>query len=385
MKKISVVFLIVAVCISAICLVIAADNIAMGDVNSDGGVDSLDAAQVLKHDAMLISLEDTVLADVNSDGSADSLDAALILKYDAGLITDFGNIDIPAESESSEISFDAVIEESSEASVSTEDVSDITFESTEESLEAVISEESSEDMGLLESSEEESSEEESSEEESSEEVVIAPQEQYGTYTVKTFDSVETVDWSVVNTAPIDTYKWVNSVTYDAYAQLVYVKDWGFICRMTCMESDPPAQYTQFGDPVYLDSCMEFFAAWDNQSYINIESNSIGALVCQYGPTKANRKPATDYLSMGQMIQTNPQIGEDSWTLTIELPLSKLQAFYGNKISAATFVSGYSFKGNFYKIGSDPISGVRHYGMWNEVGTSSPDFHQPAYFGSFVME
>ena len=59
-----------------------------GDVNSDGAVDSLDAAQVLKHDASLITLEgDSFLAaDINGDGVADSLDGAYILKIDAGLI-----------------------------------------------------------------------------------------------------------------------------------------------------------------------------------------------------------------------------------------------------------------------------------------------------------
>ena len=131
--------------------------------------------------------------------------------------------------------------------------------------------------------------------------------------------------------------------------------------------------------------MEFFAAFDSQRYINIESNSVGALVCQFGATKSNRKSATDYLSMANMIKTNPAVEDESWTLTIELPLEKLQAFYGNSMTDSTFTSGYSFKGNFYKIGSDPATGVRHYGMWNEVGTSSPDFHQPSYFGTLVME
>ena len=63
----------------------------LGDVNLDGVVDSLDAAQVLKHDALIITLEGDGLlaADVNADGMVDSLDAALILKFDAGLITEF--------------------------------------------------------------------------------------------------------------------------------------------------------------------------------------------------------------------------------------------------------------------------------------------------------
>ncbi len=63
----------------------------IGDVNGDGKVNSLDAAFVLKYDAMLIELDDkqTEAADVNGDGTVNSLDAAQILKFDAGLISEF--------------------------------------------------------------------------------------------------------------------------------------------------------------------------------------------------------------------------------------------------------------------------------------------------------
>ncbi len=67
------------------------NNVKLGDVNGDGKINSLDAAWVLKHDAMIISLDDTQLdaADVNGDGKVNSLDAAQILKLDAGIIKGF--------------------------------------------------------------------------------------------------------------------------------------------------------------------------------------------------------------------------------------------------------------------------------------------------------
>jgi len=66
-------------------------DILYGDVNGDGVINSLDAAQLLKHDAKLITLEADGLtaADVNGDGVVNSLDAAQILKYDAKLISEF--------------------------------------------------------------------------------------------------------------------------------------------------------------------------------------------------------------------------------------------------------------------------------------------------------
>jgi len=66
-------------------------TVTYGDVNGDGDINSLDAAQTLKYDAKLITLEGDALvcADVNGDGTANSLDAAQVLKYDAKLIDGF--------------------------------------------------------------------------------------------------------------------------------------------------------------------------------------------------------------------------------------------------------------------------------------------------------
>lgn len=299
--------------------------LSLGDVNGDNSVDNLDALNILRYDAALTEFTEAQLktADVNADDVADNLDALVVLRYDAGLIDRF-----PAE-------------DSTDASV--DETSDIEKEESK---------------------------------------IEYPE---GAYVVKVFDSADSVTWDTVPKADIDTYKWVDSVEYEAFAQLIYVEDYGFLCRMTCMEENPLAVYTQFGDPVYLDSCMEFFAAWDNASYINIESNSLGTLCAQFGATQRNRKPITDYLSINEIFEMNPVVEKDKWTLTMDIPISKLQKFYGNGMSSETFVSGYTFKGNFYKIGSDAVTGVRHYGMWNEVGGNTPNFHQPNYFGTFVIE
>ena len=53
-----------------------------GDVNGDGKINSLDAAWVLKHDAMIISLDDTQLdaADVNGDGKINIISKSLFFE-----------------------------------------------------------------------------------------------------------------------------------------------------------------------------------------------------------------------------------------------------------------------------------------------------------------
>ncbi|MBR6594868.1 MAG: phosphodiester glycosidase family protein [Clostridia bacterium] len=64
---------------------------ALGDVNLDGKVNSLDAALVLRYDADLYELteQQKPLGDVTNDGKVNSLDAAMILRYDADLIEGF--------------------------------------------------------------------------------------------------------------------------------------------------------------------------------------------------------------------------------------------------------------------------------------------------------
>lgn len=75
---------------AALKLTVTGDGV-LGDVNGDGDVDALDAAEILRSDAGLKTLEDNQksLADVNNDGDVDALDAAKILQYDAGIIDKF--------------------------------------------------------------------------------------------------------------------------------------------------------------------------------------------------------------------------------------------------------------------------------------------------------
>ena len=59
-----------------------------GDLNADGGANSLDALMVLFYDAGMMDAPDDAFmggADVNCDTTVNALDASLILQADAGL------------------------------------------------------------------------------------------------------------------------------------------------------------------------------------------------------------------------------------------------------------------------------------------------------------
>jgi hypothetical protein len=76
-----------------------------------------------------------------------------------------------------------------------------------------------------------------------------------------------------------------------------------------------------------------------------------------------------------------EVFEHCWQVTAEMPLKLLKKLLG--CDSLPFGGGYTFKGNFYKCGDE--TAVAHYGMWNYVGTETPDFHRPEFFGTLVID
>ena len=66
-------------------------SISIGDLNSDGKINTADAVYVLKASAGMIQLDENQLSagDCNHDGKVNTADAVLILKYAAGMIEKF--------------------------------------------------------------------------------------------------------------------------------------------------------------------------------------------------------------------------------------------------------------------------------------------------------
>ncbi len=194
-----------------------------------------------------------------------------------------------------------------------------------------------------------------------------------------------IPWNTIPAAPIDTYLWLTGYAPRAEAKLVYIEGEGFILRMTCEETAPRVVYENYNEPVYTDSCLEFFAIWDNASeeYINMEMNARGTLLSCIAPGRHDRTPVKDVC--GRIFDVQGEIGEHAWTVTAYIPLSMLAELYHTDAATLTakMTPGYTFRGNFYKCGDE--TAIPHYGMWNPVGTETPDFHAPAYFGELVMD
>ena len=194
-------------------------------------------------------------------------------------------------------------------------------------------------------------------------------------------TADTVDWNAIPAASIDNYFWLEGHTPATTAKLVFVEGFGFLLRMTCAETAPKAVYTNYNEPVYTDSCMEFFCDWlGDGRYVNMEMNANGTLLSCIGPDRHARTPVAD-LSGGEIFPVEGVVCDGHWQVTAEIPTALLCKILG--VNTIPFGKGYTFRGNFYKCGDE--TPIPHYGMWNPVGTEKPDFHRPEYFGALVID
>ena len=204
---------------------------------------------------------------------------------------------------------------------------------------------------------------------------------YHVATLPADTTADRVDWNAIPAAPVDNFFWYEGYTPETAARLVFVEGFGFLLRMTCAETDPKAVYTEYNEPVYTDSCMEFFCDWlGDGRYINMEMNPLGTLLSCIGVDRHARTPVAD-LSGGAIFPVKGEVCEGYWTVTAEIPTALLCKILG--VDSMPFGSGYTVRGNFYKCGDE--TPIVHYGMWSPVGTEKPDFHRPEYFGTLVMD
>ena len=88
-NKIIAILISLIIAFSSICIYSGAEDIRLGDVNSDGKVNAIDARKVLRVSAQLETLttEEAELADVNFDNKVNAIDARAILRASAQLET----------------------------------------------------------------------------------------------------------------------------------------------------------------------------------------------------------------------------------------------------------------------------------------------------------
>lgn len=139
------------------------------------------------------------------------------------------------------------------------------------------------------------------------------------------------------------------------------------------------------DPVWEDSCVEFFSCPGGDGlYYNIECNCTGKILLAVGPDRHQRERADESILQG--ITRWASLGSEPfdtieettpWEVALRIPYS---TFWRHQIDT---LSGKTFRANFYKCG-DKLP-VPHFVSWNRIDKPSPDFHCPEFFGEVTAE
>ncbi len=193
-------------------------------------------------------------------------------------------------------------------------------------------------------------------------------------------------WRAIPALTIENYLWLDN----GYRPRVEVKV-GYTGRFIytsflVFEKRVRIRYLDFQDPVWKDSCVEFFIdpfPEKERGYINIETNASGAMLIAFGPDRENRAPIPKEDLPGFEIaasikgKIDGEHGADSWTLGYRLPLALFENYYG-----ASVTPGRQARANFFKCGDE--TDPPHFGAWNPVLVASPDFHRPEFFGRVLF-
>ncbi len=158
----------------------------------------------------------------------------------------------------------------------------------------------------------------------------------------------------------------------AFARVCWQPD-ALLVRLTALESDPKITYRQPNDPVYQDSCLEFFIAPlpDRPAFCDFELNAAGTLLVghyhngDFGLIDPAHRP--DFAPRAVRLP-------DRWQVTFTIPA----AFLESRFPGFCYAAGEPVGANFYKCGDH--TAAPHYACWSPIHSEKPDFFHPECFG-----
>jgi hypothetical protein len=147
------------------------------------------------------------------------------------------------------------------------------------------------------------------------------------------------------------------------------------------ERETKTVYTEINDPVYKDSCVEFFISFNQgNSYYNLEFNSKGVCLAGYGVNREERELLP--VEVVELIKCfpicHPVYGDETtrWELCLHIPVG---VFCYDQLPE---LSSKEASANFYKCGDDLA--LPHFLSWNQIDSDEPNFHLPEYFGKLTF-
>ncbi|MCB9210703.1 MAG: hypothetical protein H6609_15150 [Ignavibacteriales bacterium] len=184
---------------------------------------------------------------------------------------------------------------------------------------------------------------------------------------------------------IENYLWMNNNYKPKVEIKLCCNDSILLINFKVFETEVTAQYVNINDPVYKDSCVEFFInpfPELTNAYVNFEINAIGTLYAAYGEIGNRWKLEISDIKKIKVESTlvNPFVGkidEKFWEIRLAIPFDIFEKYFDQKIKFE------SAKSNFYKCGDE--TKYEHYGCWNKIISDKPNFHLPKYFGDLYFK
>lgn len=179
---------------------------------------------------------------------------------------------------------------------------------------------------------------------------------------------------------LKSYHWESNPPYRPHTcfKMGVVGD-DLVATLKCYEESPRAACTKRDDPIYTDSCLEFFVApvEGRDEYINVEMNSKGVYLSEFGKGKYDRVFVSSLTELTPDVKSfkGTDIKGAFWGVNVTLTKQFICNLY--KIDDFSFTT---VKANFYKCGDD--CEIPHYLAFSPVTTLPPGFHNPECFATF---
>jgi len=136
-------------------------------------------------------------------------------------------------------------------------------------------------------------------------------------------------------------------------------------------------YINPNDPVYKDSCVEFFIGFNQEAdYYNFEFNCAGTCLAGFGKGRERfLLPQRDIQRIRHYTRIRNNSAENlvHWELTLVIPVT---TFIHHDF---TTLAGLKSRTNFFKCGDDLPE--PHFLSWSNIKSAVPDFHLSEFFGT----
>lgn len=194
-------------------------------------------------------------------------------------------------------------------------------------------------------------------------------------------------WEKAETVQLDSFHWEKEsfVRPASFAQLCAVEGKGLYARLWSFEENVRCVFTKRDDPVYRDSCLEFFLSpfeGEIYPYINFEMNPRGVILSEFGNGRGSARSHLAELSEEAPVVTPFSVTENGNTAWgVELFAS--EKLLSDVMDKPFKIAPMQLRGNFYKCGDD--TDIPHYGAFSPVDTVEKGFHNPEKFAVLMFE